>query len=298
MNFKYWVVSSRPGALFVGAGPVWLGGGISLAETGDFKVLLNGAVLLCVLCIQTASHFFNDALDFAKKADSPQRLGPKRPVQMGQLAPRQVMKAGVWCLMAAAVLGSYLVFKGGGVILGIGVLSLALAYLYTGGPWPLASSGWSDVFVLLFFGVIPVSAVYYLNTGRWSLDSVFAGLQCGFLALSLLLVNHLRDWEEDKKSGKKTLVVRLGLRFGLAQFNLVRYAPYVLSLYWAAQHKYLIAFAPFCVFPLSFFISSFLWKAFKQHSLFPKVFGLTCLYHFLFTGCLLFGFLQNAGFFQ
>ncbi len=285
-QLKNWIEALRPPTLLMGIGPVFLGATISFNQTGTLSFLLNGVIVFCVLCIQIATHFFNDALDFLKGADGINRLGPKRAVLKKLITPSAMLKAGCFCLVLAGLSGLFLVAKGGLVIFIIGVVSLMLTYLYTGGPWSLSYTGLSDVFVLLFFGIIPVMGVVYLNTTSWSVDSLVAGTQCGFLAWSVLLVNHLRDEKEDRRAGKKTLVVRYGRHFGFVQWSFVRYMPYILSFYWFVQAHYFSAFLPFLFLPLSFILHSFLFKAFENNYVYQYVLKGACVHHFLFVGAL------------
>lgn len=287
-RFSAWILSIRFKPLIVGVGPVFIG--VYLSFFGVFDYWLNGAILFCVLCIQTATHFFNDALDFIKGADSLLRKGPKRAVQKNLITSSQLFKAGFFCLALAVLAGAYLVWEGGWPIFFIGVLSLVLTYLYTGGPYPLAYTGLADLFVLLFFGLIPVASVFYLNAGYWDQSSFVAGVQCGLLALSLLLVNNLRDETEDRLVGKKTLVVRFGRRFGLVEWMGAHYLPYVFVVYWFFENPSLMVFLPLVLLPFSVYIHSLLYKAFKKEDLYGLVLTFTCLYYSLFVLLLSFSF--------
>ena len=269
----------------MGIGPVLLGIAMSRWATpnSDFNWLLNTAIFSCVILIQIATHFFNDALDFLKGADSPLRQGPKRAVQKGLIFPSQLIKAGFLCLFIAGLIGLYLVKQGGWPIFLMGVLSLLLAYLYTGGPWPLAWTGLADFFVLLFFGLLPVSLVFYLNTGDFSLGAGVAGLQCGFLALILLVVNNLRDEEVDKKAGKKTLIVRFGRRFGLWEGRLALSLPYLMGLWWWIEEPWLVGLCPFLLLPLFLYIHWLFLRVLGEVELFTRLFSAICLHYVCFV---------------
>src|SRR5690606_6686839 len=117
--------------------------------------------------------------------------------------------------VAALLLGIPLVVVGGWPIVVIGLSSLLMGYCYTGGPFPLAYKGLGDLFVILFFGIIAVSGVYYLQTLSWSIFAVVAGVQIGSLAAVLIAINNLRDLEQDRIANKQTLAVRLGRVFTL-----------------------------------------------------------------------------------
>ena len=283
-HYRAWFLSVRFKPLIVGIGPVLVA--LCLSFPKPFPFLLNGVIIFCVLCIQIATHFFNDALDFLKGADSVSRKGVKRAVQQKMISPSQLFQAGYGCLFLAALGGIYLVFQGGWPVLGVGIISLFLAYFYTGGSYALAYTGLADLFVLLFFGVVPVTVVYYLNKEYWALSSFVAGLQCGFLALTLLIINNLRDIKEDGQVQKKTLIVRFGKKFGFFEWTFAHYLPYVLCLYWFFESFHLISFLPFIFLPFSVYIHYCLHKALKKEVLYSSVFTLNCIYYLLFISFL------------
>ena len=298
MKWKYIFLSARFKPLILGIGPIFMGLCLSFqlndfSRSNTFFWFLNGSVFLSVVFIQIATHFFNSALDFIKGVDTPTRKGPKSLVQKGQLAPSDLFKAGFLCLFLSTLSGLYLVYEGGWPVFLIGVLSLILAYCYTGGPYPLSYTGLADFFVLLFFGLIPTSFVFYLNTGAFSEASFVAGLNCGLLALSLLVVNNLRDKEEDSRAGKKTLVVRFGKKFGMGEWGLSHYLPYLLGAYWFFKGFVWASGLPFLLLPFSIHIHRLFRKIFSsqfrlndkpdEKDLYKKLFINTLLYYSLFV---------------
>ena len=185
--------------------------GLALASgRTSLSPAVAGATLAAALLIQIATNLANDYYDFRRGADDENRLGPARAAAAGLLDPSSVFAGFVACLAAAAVLGIGLVAHGGWPILAIGVVSLALAWAYTGGPYPLAYHGLGDPFVLVFFGVVPVAGTYFLQTGRFDAVAWLAGVPAGLLAVAILVVNNLRDRDTDARSGKRTLAVRIG----------------------------------------------------------------------------------------
>jgi len=85
---------------------------------------------------------------------------------------------------------------------------------YSAGPYPLAYNGWGDVCVLLFYGIIPVCFTYYVQALSFSLLSFLLSLAVGLLSINILVVNNYRDYEQDKKVGKRTTIVLFGRTFG------------------------------------------------------------------------------------
>jgi 1,4-dihydroxy-2-naphthoate polyprenyltransferase len=187
-----------------------------------FWCALIGAVL-----IQIATNFINDALDFKKGTDTGERLGPLRVTQAGLISAEAVMRAAAICLFLAALCGIPLIFRGGWPMLIVGLLSIAMAYAYTGGPYPLAYKGLGELFVILFFGLAAVSGTFYVLALQLTQTALLAGFAAGSLATVLLVINNLRDVESDRKSAKLTLAVRFGQGFARFEVALFALAPFV-----------------------------------------------------------------------
>jgi len=110
----------------------------------------------------------------------------------------------------ALLLGIYLVGIGGWPILVIGLMSLACAIGYTGGPFPLAYHGLGDLFVFVFFGLVAVGGTYWVQALEFGPQALLAGGGMGALATAILVLNNLRDIDTDARAGKRTLAVRIG----------------------------------------------------------------------------------------
>jgi 1,4-dihydroxy-2-naphthoate octaprenyltransferase len=166
-----------------------------------------------------------------------------------------MMTGGSACLVLAAVLAVPLVLRGGWPILALGLLSLILAYAYTGGPFPLAYLGLGEIFVVLFFGIFAVAGTFFLNTLEISQGSVLAGLQIGLHSSVLLAVNNLRDLETDRAANKRTLAARFGLTFARRENALLVMAPFVFGILWLPL-GYLWAFRlPLVTLPLAWWLA-------------------------------------------
>lgn len=205
-----WILAARPKTLPAAVVPVWVGCVLAWELTGTLDWLLAGCTLGGALAIQVATNLFNDAIDARKGADTGKRLGPRRVTASGLLSPRLVFSGGAVFLLVAAACGVPLVRERGWPMLAIGVPSLFLAYGYTGGPFPLAYRGLGEVFVILFFGLVAVMGTVFVQTGGWPWPAAVLGLQVGLLSAVLITINNLRDLEEDRRSGKRTLAVRWG----------------------------------------------------------------------------------------
>jgi 1,4-dihydroxy-2-naphthoate polyprenyltransferase len=212
-----WWIAARPKTLWAGAAPVLLATALAVRDGGaHFPSAL--AALAGALALQIAANYANDYFDFVKGADTPGRLGPVRVTQAGLLRPRTVLTGALATLALAFLLGVYIVSRGGWPFVVIGLLAMACAVLYTAGPFPLGYIGLGDMFVFAFFGPAAVCGTYYLQTGALTPVAITLSLAPGFLSVALLTVNNLRDLDEDRRSGKRTLVARFGRVFGLAEY--------------------------------------------------------------------------------
>jgi 1,4-dihydroxy-2-naphthoate polyprenyltransferase len=186
--------------------------------------------LLGAVLIQIGTNFVNDLGDRARGADSADRLGPRRPLQMGWLTPGHVRAGAVACFLLAAAAGGYLVWAAGWPVLVIGVASIAAGVAYTTGPWPLAYHGLGEAFVFLFFGVVAVCGSYFVQTGAIHPSTLAASVPVGALATAILVVNNVRDVDADRAAGKRTLAVRRGRDASRGAFRWLLFLAYLAPL--------------------------------------------------------------------
>jgi len=217
-NLKIWILASRPKTLPAALAPVLIGTAMAYEASG-FHLLSCIAATIGALLIQIGTNFANDYYDFKKGADEGERLGPTRVTQSGMVSPSIMKKATYFVFTLALLSGVYLVFRGGWPIVIIGLSSILFGILYTGGPYPLGYNGLADIFVLIFFGPVAVGGTYYVQTLEINYIVLLAGLSPGLFSVAILTVNNLRDIENDKKVGKKTLAVRFGASYARFQYT-------------------------------------------------------------------------------
>ncbi|MCX7835905.1 MAG: 1,4-dihydroxy-2-naphthoate octaprenyltransferase [bacterium] len=197
--------------------PVWIGFALATHET-SFQWIWVIPILIATLLIQIGTNISNDYFDWKKGADTAERIGPTRVTQSGLLSPNQVKLGFIIAFALAIVVGIPLALRGGWIIVFIGLSSVLLGIFYTAGPFAIAYRGLSEIFVILYFGIVAVTGTEYLLTLSWDTLSIWCGIPTGLLSTSLLIMNNIRDIPTDQKSGKWTLPARFGLRFGLMEF--------------------------------------------------------------------------------
>lgn len=258
---KIWVDALRPKTLPASIVPVLIGTAMAYYD-GFFNPIILILTLICSLLIQIITNFVNEIYDFKKGADGKDRVGPRRAVSAGLIKPITMKIVSGTLALITFFIGLYLVFTGGGIfILSIGLLSLFFAYAYTGGPYPLAYKGISDVFVLVFFGVIAVTGTYFLQAHKLIPEVIIASLAPGFLSMNILGVNNIRDIDTDKMVGKITLAVRMGEKPAKIMYVIINLLAFIVPviLYFSLENRYFLM--PLLVFPISLVICLNLFKS-------------------------------------
>ena len=209
--FQIWLLAIRPKTLPAAASGVVMGSALAWMD-GSFKILPALAALAVALLLQIASNVANDVFDFERGTDTAERQGPLRVTQAGFLTPAEV-KRGLWVILGlSAAVGLYLTFLRGWVVIVIGLTAIVSAVAYTGGPFPLGYYGLGDLFVFIFFGVTAVAGTYFVQVGSVSAAAWWMSVPVGLVITAILVINNLRDIENDRKGNKRTLAVRLGVR--------------------------------------------------------------------------------------
>lgn len=216
-SMKAWLLAARPKTLSGAAVPVLIGWALAVRYVGWH--VRWWPVLLCLLfafLMQIDANFVNDYFDFRRgNDDAATRLGPPRACSMGWVSPRAMLWAIGLTTMLSCLVGLPLIYYGGWMLIGIGVACVVFCFLYT-----LCLSYWGlgDLLVLVFFGWVPVGLTYWLALPAGSAIDwwpvVLSGTGCGLAIDALLIVNNYRDIHNDRRDGKRTLVVRLGERNG------------------------------------------------------------------------------------
>lgn len=212
-SFKAWVLAARPKTLTAAAVPVMIGTAMAWNHTGGegFRYV---AALLCFLfafVMQIDANFVNDYFDFKRGNDDETRLGPERACAQGWVTDSAMKKALAVTTLIACLVGLPLIIYGGIEMILIGIACVVFCFLYT---TTLSYIAMGDVLVLLFFGIVPVCCTYYVEVPSVTWEELYPvflmSIGCGLVVDTLLLVNNYRDIENDRRAGKRTLVVFIG----------------------------------------------------------------------------------------
>jgi 1,4-dihydroxy-2-naphthoate octaprenyltransferase len=209
-----WVAGARPRTLPAAVVPVAVGSAVAYFNgfsVGGFAAGIRiFLALLVALALQVGVNYSNDYSDGIRGTDEV-RVGPIRLVGQGLASPAAVKRAALLSFLVACASGGLLVvLTQAWWLLIVGVLAVAAAWFYTGGPRPYGYAGLGEVFVFVFFGLVAVVGTTYVLTAQIQLLAVILAVPVGLLACALLVINNLRDIPGDTEVGKNTLAVRLG----------------------------------------------------------------------------------------
>jgi 1,4-dihydroxy-2-naphthoate octaprenyltransferase len=242
---RAWLLAIRPATLTVALAPVLVGAAVARAA-GSLRPAAVAAALAGAILIQIGTNLANDVFDHEKGADGPDRLGPVRVTSAGLLPVASVRAGMIAAFALATVAGAYLAAVAGPAVVAIGALSIVSGVAYTGGPWPLGYHGLGDVFVFVFFGLVAVCGTAFVASGALPPLAFAAAVPIGAIAMAILVVNNVRDRDGDVRAGKRTLAVRFGRAFGVAEYAVLLGAAYAVPIAIAASR----ARSPWVLAPL------------------------------------------------
>ena len=250
-TFRVWWLAIRPATLPASTAGVVVGIGAALAVGATFRWDTALGCLAVALLLQVLSNLANDLSDFRKGADTPDRAGPTRVAAAGFVSQRQMEVAIALVIGLAGIVGLWLVYVGGPVLLALGVLAVISALAYTGGPLPYGYRGLGEVFVFVFFGLVAVAGTAYLQALRFEPVFLLAAVPVGALTAAILVVNNLRDIPTDRAAGKRTLAVRLGRARTAGEWAVLVAAAYLVPLVLLAAGYGIWQLLPMATLPLA-----------------------------------------------
>ncbi len=215
---KKWINAFRLRTLPLAFSCIIMGSGLAYT-TGQFNLPVFILALITTLFLQILSNLANDYGDFVKGTDNDERVGPDRTMQSGLITKSEMVKI-MWVIaLLCSIFGVWLIYEGtngldlskAGLFAILGLTAMGAAVKYTMGKNPYGYAGLGDIFVFLFFGWLGVLGSYFLHTHTLNWELFLPASSIGFFTTAVLNVNNMRDHLADEKSGKNTLVVRIGI---------------------------------------------------------------------------------------
>lgn len=243
MKIKYYIASFRLRTLPLSLSGIFLGSLLAGAN-GFFQTLPFVLAVITTLCLQILSNLANEWGDLQKGTDNADRLGPIRSIQSGALSLLEFKRTIIVFVCLSVVSGAALIYTAfvslfttnGMIMLALGAASIVAAIKYTVGKGAYGYHGLGDIFVFLFFGLLSVAGSYFLLAHQIPADIFLPAAAIGLLSTAVLNLNNMRDIENDRISGKRTIPVMIGLRKArIYHFVLIIAAIGCMSLYTARQ---------------------------------------------------------------
>jgi 1,4-dihydroxy-2-naphthoate octaprenyltransferase len=256
--FKIYVKAARLRTLPLSVSGIIVGSFLA-ASHGYFNWIICVLALLTTVGFQIISNFANDYGDGVKGTDNTHRIGPKRTIQSGEISPEQLLKTikiTSFLTLLTAILLIYIAFEKDDFVnllmfFVLGIASIAAAIKYTMGKKAYGYSGFGDFFVFLFFGLLSVCGSYYLFSKQLDLSIFLPACSIGFLSIGVLNLNNMRDSVSDAKSGKNTIVVKIGVKLAKYYHYYLLIGSFLFALlytlfYYKSWHQllFLLAYIP------------------------------------------------------
>jgi 1,4-dihydroxy-2-naphthoate octaprenyltransferase len=256
--FKAFINAARLRTLPLSISGIIIGSFLASAEA-NFNWVICLLAILTTVGFQVLSNFANDYGDGVKGTDNMDRIGPKRALQSGTITPKLMLKAikttGVITFVIAILL-LYIAFGSTHLnyfflFLVFVIASIIAAIKYTMGDRAYGYSGYGDVFVFIFFGLLSVIGSYFLYTKQLDYTILLPATSVGMLSVAVLNLNNMRDRISDEKANKRTLVVKIGDEFAKYYHYYLLTASFLLALLYNTIHYksptqflFIIAFIP------------------------------------------------------
>ncbi len=228
-KIKAWIQGFRPFSLPGSAIPVILGAVLALGANkfhfGYFILTVTAIVML-----QAGVNLLSDHDDFVNKVDTKDSFGSSGVIFEGLLSPKELYIGGMTLLIIGCIIGFFLTYERGWFILILEVIGALGGYSYTGKPLRLKYRGLGAPLVFLLFGPLMVIGSYYVQTQTVSIAAILVSIPLGLLTTAILHANDIRDMDQDKKAGIKTLSLIVGTNNAERIYRLLIIISYVLIL--------------------------------------------------------------------
>ena len=209
-DFDFWWRLIRPHTLTASLVPVLVGSIWAFSCEHTLHIGLFLAMLIASCAIQIATNLFNEYYDYVRGLDTKDSVGIGGTIVHDGASPKFVMSLALGLYGLAAVLGIYICALSSWYLILIGAFCMLIGYLYTGGPFPISSSPFGELFAGGFLGTGVICIAFYIQTGYINLHTVLLSIPVMVLIGLILTGNNIRDRVGDAANGRRTLVILLG----------------------------------------------------------------------------------------
>ncbi|HEU4758118.1 MAG TPA: 1,4-dihydroxy-2-naphthoate polyprenyltransferase [Agromyces sp.] len=255
LTWRDWVGGARLRTLPLAISPVALGTGAGVVAASyldePFHPWRFVLALVVALALQIGVNYANDYSDGIRGTDA-HRVGPARLTGSGLVAPKRVLAVALAFFAIAAVAGlALVVITQQWWLLAVGAVAIVAAWFYTGGKRPYGYYGLGELFVFVFFGLVATAGSAYVQALTVNLEAWTGGAGVGLIACAVLMANNLRDIDQDRAAGKRTLSVLVGKLASRILFAVFMLLPFGVVVFWAFLYPpaWLVLFALLAAIP-------------------------------------------------
>jgi 1,4-dihydroxy-2-naphthoate polyprenyltransferase len=226
-GFRTWWNLLRPHTLTAAFIPVAIGSILAHIDN-SFHTLLFIAMLVASLLIQAAANMINEYYDYKRGLDHEGSVGIGGAIVRDGIKPSTVLQLAFTFFGISVLLGIYICMHSSWWIAVIGIICMTAAYLYTGGPYPIAYTPFGELVAGFFMGVVIIGITYYIQAGSIPSKIMLLSLPTSITIGAILTANNIRDLDNDKENGRKTLVILLGKKNSIIFIGSMFVAAYAL----------------------------------------------------------------------
>lgn len=229
-GFKKYYHLMRPHTLTAAFVPVLVGSAAARYFTTISIDLLIMMLVACLL-IQAATNMFNEYFDYKKGLDDHESVGIGGAIVRNGMSPKSVYYLAIAFYIVAAIIGLYICAKSSWWILIVGIVCMAVGYLYTGGPFPISWTPFGEIFAGFFMGFVIIMITFYIQVGslHWypAILSIPISINIGMINMA----NNIRDRVKDKNSGRKTFVILVGKKIAIITMAILYFISFATIIY-------------------------------------------------------------------
>jgi 1,4-dihydroxy-2-naphthoate polyprenyltransferase len=208
-GWRIWWQLTRPHTLTAAFAPVFLGTMVALTyEAIHFPLFI--AMLAASVLIQMATNMFNEYYDFKRGLDTEKSVGIGGAIVRNGVKPKTVLNLAFLLYGISILIGIYICMETSWGLALVGLVSMLIGYLYTGGPYPIAYTPFGELVSGVVMGMLLILIAFYIQTGTVTTEAILLSIPSMLLVAAIMMANNIRDLEGDKKSGRKTLAILTG----------------------------------------------------------------------------------------
>lgn len=226
--WRVWFLAVRPWSLTISIVPIVLATALAWTD-GRVSIVLGILMLLTSILTHIACNLTNDYFDDVSGVDVVQKEGHGRMLQEGHLSNRDLLRGMIVAFALALLCGTPIILQLGWIGIVLAIIGAGVAFLYTGGPWPLAYNRLGEIGVFIAMGLVMVGGAFYVHTGTLTWPAAILATNIGLYAAAVLHANNMRDIEVDADHAKHTIANTFGWKWGIREYILLVVAPLLLT---------------------------------------------------------------------